>query len=671
MNILKPSQPDFKALKRQTLLVIFICYFPHIATEPLWLLISLLAAIAYRLIADHFNYHLISIWLRFSLFIFGCVLLLYGGGVYSVEFLIRCLLIFTILKCVEINSIRDLKVLTLCNFFLMFAALIVIQELWIIIYLLIAILANLSIMLKFSATQATLKQIAGKSGQQLLIAIPISLLLFYIFPRIDPLWNAAFISKATTGFSETMTPGSISDLFNDDSVAMQITFKKMPILKGYWRGIILSFYTGESWHPTWYKDSGFFPLNGFKTNEIADYDIILEPNQKKWLFYEGYPVAGEANLLFLPNHGLIRANKQRITERFAYSLKVLPAPYQALNRNEYTENIQLPRNSNPRLKAWAKMQFAKQQNDINAFIIFLRDYIHQQPFWYTLTPPDETSDKNQIDSFWFDNQKGFCEHYAGAVAFILRAAGIPARVILGYQGGHWNPIANAITIQQNDAHAWLEYWQEGIGWRQLDPTAFIAPERIDQTIRNREINLNQEDSYSISELRWAQKTRFYLESVRFFSERWLLFYSQNTQRNLLQHVGFGEWNEGDLLQVSVGCMILFFILLGLAYEWWQKQSLDSLLLEYHLLQKEFQRFDISIHPSLTLKQQCKSLIEKAPALNPLLMSFFERYEKLRLKQPDSKKNKKETKALFKTLRHTLRRNRFLKFMRISKKCKLG
>lgn len=643
----------------------FICYIPHIATQPWWLFFIFLAAVGYQLIADYFSYPPVSRLIRFCLVI-GCLFLL-SQDTLSSEFFIRFFLIFIILKCLEIHTTRDLKVLILCNFFLIFSALIVIQELWILIYLFIAILANLSIMLKLSASEATLRQISSKSSQQLLIAIPLSILLFYVFPRIDPLWQVPSISKGSPGFSESMSPGSIAELFNDDSIAMQITFKKTPILNGYWRGIILNFYTGESWYPASYNYSSFLPLHELTVNEAADYEIILEPNQKKWLFYEGYPVAGDANLLFSPNHGLVRQNKEAITHRFAYSLKVQSAPYHVLNPTEYAKATQLPNNINPRLNAWAKIQFSKSHNDVKVFIHFLHDYIHQQAFWYTLTPPALNIDRNQMDRFWFDTQKGFCEHYASAVTFILRSAGIPARVILGYQGGQWNPIAHAMTIQQNDAHAWLEYWQDGIGWQQFDPTSFIAPERIDQTIRNRQIYyLNQEDYVILPVLPWRQEIKFFLESVRFFSERWFLFYNQNTQKNLLQHVGLGKWDKEQLLQASVSCMILFFILLGLCYHWWQKRSLDLLLLEYHLLQKEFQRFNISTHPSSTLKQQCDSLINIAPALAPILSSFMSHYEQLRLKQPrnNSKENKKETIALIKTLRYTLRmKNKYVHLMK--------
>lgn len=658
MNITSPSQHDFITLKRHILLATFICYIPHIATEPWWLFLIFLSAIAYRLIADYFSYPPMPKWIRLSLII-GCLFLL-NGVIFKSGLLILFLVTFIILKCLEMHTIRDLKVLILCNFFLIFSALIVVQELWIILYLLIAIIANLSVMLKLHAPEVTLKHITSTSTQQLLIAIPLSILLFYVFPRIDPLWQIASLSKGMTGFNEQMTTGSIAELYNDDSIAMQITFKKIPILDGYWRGITLSFYSGEGWYPSWYKYSNFLSLQELDANDTADYEVLLEPHQKKWLFYEGYPVAGKSSLLFSPDHGLIRQNKESITQRFVYSLKVQSAPYQSLKPSEYAEATQLPNNISPRLNAWAKQQFAKSHNDINAFIQFLHDYIHQQPFWYTLTPPTLNESSNQMDTFWFETQKGFCEHYAGAVTFILRAAGIPARVILGYQGGQWNPFAYAITIQQNNAHTWLEYWQKDIGWRKLDPTTFIAPERIDQAIRNRQMyHLHQTDYFSISTLPWQEKIKLIFGSLRIYSERWFLFYNQNSQQNLLSSVGLGKWNKGQLLQASLNSMIVFFIIVGIYYQWRQKKSLDPLLIEYHLLQKEFRRLNVSINPYTTLKQQCKLLIANVPDLDSVISSFIYRYEQLRLKQSvsDSKENKKETIALFKTLRYALRRSK--------------
>jgi transglutaminase-like putative cysteine protease len=654
MNTTRPLQHSFIMLRRQIVIVLLICYFPHITTEPWWLFVIFSTAIAYRIMVDYFNYSNVSRWKRL-IFLLGCLSLLYGN-MFTSGFFIRCLLTFIMLRILDISSVRDLKVLIICNFLLIFSALIVVQELWILIYLFVAVMANFSIMLKFSASQAPIRVVLIKTCQQLLLAIPLTILLFYCFPRVAPFWSVQALSKNTTGFSDSMSPGSISDLFNDNSTVMQITFRNGPAFNARWRGVTFSFYDGDTWNQTWYHYNNFLQLHDLRTNETADYDIIMEPNQMKWLFFLGYPVVGEPNLMFSPDHGLIRQNKKPVSQRFAYSLKVGRTPYHVLNRNEYSVDTQLPNNIDPRLKAWSKTQFAKSHNDIDTFIAFIHHYINQQNFWYTLSPPLLSNDSNQMDKFWFDTQKGFCEHYASAVTVILREVGIPARVVLGYQGGQWNPVSNSMTIKQSDAHAWVEYWQEGLGWRQLDPTAFIAPERIDTTIKQRVNDENQDNQTLLDDSDFMRKFSIYTESLEFLYDRWILFYNQSTQQTLLKDVGLGHWQKEQLLQASIGLMVLFFITIELFYRLWQIRKLDALLREYHLLQKEFRRFNITTPPSATLKQQCRSLIDKVPILTPILSTFIDSYEQLRLKQmiTDVKENKKRTIALFKSLRLTLR-----------------
>ena len=652
------SQQTLMNTIRYALFVMLICYLPHMFTAPWWFFIVVLTAMGYRLIADYYCLPVPNKWIRFTLVAFCLFLLkLHYGSIVSSGFFIGFLLTFIGLKIIEIHNFRDLKVLAFCNFYLIFSALIVIQELWIILYLIIGIIANLSLMLKLTAPQASLKLIGGKSIKLLLIGIPLSIILFYIVPRMtNPLWQVPSQGQMHTGFSEKMNPGSITDLFHDDSIAMRITFNNKPILNGYWRGLILSLYNGISWNHGWYNASAFPPLQELSPNETADYEVLLEPHQKKWLFYLGYPEFSRPNLLFSLNYGLISQDHDLINQRFSYALKVQSNPYHELSKRELFQTTQLPGNSNPRINIWAKEQFAKLNNNPQAFIAFLKKYIKENPFWYTLTPPVLNSNKNQMDQFWFDTQKGFCEHYASALTVILRSVGIPARIVVGYQGGEWNPLAQYLTIKQNDAHAWLEYWQEGIGWQGFDPTAFISSERVDPSIQEaRAYRLNQTERYNISGMSWVQRSRLFLDSIRFFAERWLLFYNQDTQRDLLQKAGLEDWNMAQLLQASIASLLLFIIIYGLCYHWWEKRNRDPLLIEYHLLQKEFKRFNVSTHPSATLKQQCHSLIEKIPTLSPTISSFLYRYETLRLKctEVHSKENKKQTILLFKSFRRIL------------------
>lgn len=655
MNTMTPTQ--WTALKWQALLVLFICYIPHITTQPLWLFILLITVVAYRFLADYYHYAPIRWWISLPIVI-GLLVVL-SINMFSTGFFVRLILTFILLKCVELNTVRDIKANILCNFLLIFTALIVTHELWIIIYMFMATFANLILILKLNAPGVPIGQISSKSSQQLLIIIPLCLILFYIFPRIDPLWLFSARVNSPKSLEETMTPGSISELFQDDSVVMQITFAKNPNWRGYWRGIFLIYYNGKTWYPALLRYSDFQPLNLLKADEAADYEILLEPSINKWLFYEGYPMASKPDLSFSANHGLIPENKTPISRRFNYSLKIIKQPYQALSSKEYSAATQLPVNSDPRLTVWAKQQFANVHYDVNNFISFLQKYIHDQSFWYTLTPPS-LGDTNQMDTFWFETQRGFCEYYAGAVTVILRAAGIPARVLLGYHGGQWNPITNSLTLYQYNAHAWVEYWQEGVGWQQLDPTASIAVHRTDYNIQIRQNAFaNQGEYYTMSATPWRQRIKLVIDSVRFYSERWILLYNQNTQQHLLESLGLGTWNTGQLLQISVGSIPIIFLLLALYYKWRLRKSLDPLLHEYHLLQDEFRRFNVPVHPSRTLKQQCHLLHTTLPTLAPLLGSFMDRYEELRLKKSTSKaeKNKSQTIDLFKKLRYALKRSR--------------
>lgn len=654
-------QAELLVATRSALLVMFICYLPHFITAPGWLCILVFLAIGYKLTADYFGYFRLNAWIRFLL-VGLCLFILkiQYGSIISSGFFIGFLLTFIALKCLEIHSFRDLKTLVICNFYLIFSALIVIQELWILVYLLVAVLTNFSLMLKLSAPRASLREISGKSMKQLLVAIPLSIILFYVFPRIaDPLWQVPSQSQNRIGFTENMNPGSITEFFGDDSVALRITFKNKPSLRGYWRGLILDFYNGISWSPASYAIYEFIPLKELTFDKVADYEIILEPHQKKWLFYTGNPVAGRPNLLFAPNHGLISQNKPVINQRFAYAFTNQLVPYRELNARQRRQNLQLP-NANPRLVDWAKTQFNVVHQNSAAFISFLQQYIHQQPFWYTLTPPEIKNNKNQMDTFWFDNQKGFCEHYASALAVILRSAGIPARVIIGYQGGSWNPLAQYLTIQQNDAHAWIEYWEDGRGWQELDPTAFIASERIDQRIKDLKANrYDQADDNAFLNLTWFQRTKLFFDSTRFFAERWLLFYNQNAQRDLLHKIGIDEWNVTQLIQITILSVVLFIIMFGIYFHWSQKSRRDSLLIEYHLLQNEFRRFNVPTAAPSTLRSQCQILCEKAPSLSPMLSSFINHYERLRLRSlhSHSRENKKAAVFLMKNLRKTLRQSK--------------
>ncbi|WP_242604678.1 transglutaminaseTgpA domain-containing protein [Legionella busanensis] len=644
-------------LTRYMLIITLICYFPHFFQSPYWVTLLLIGAISYKLIATYFSFSPLPGWIKL-IFIIGTVILLkmYYGNMFNSGFFIGFLATFIGLKCLEIHSLRDIKFLIICNFYLILTSLIVDQNLWMVVYLFIAILVNVLLMLKLNAQQISLKSLSSRSFRYVLIAIPFSLVLFYIFPRIaKPLWQVPTHSLNQIGFSENLSPGSITQLFTDDRTAFRVTFRDKPILNGYWQGLILNYYNGVSWSSVGTRQSDLRPLKELNERQNVAYEVMLDPHQKKWLFYLGFPIAAYPKLLFIANRGLVLTSQEKIQRRLIYGIQLGKELYHPLSTSELQQNTQLPANVNNQLVSWARENFLNLKNNPEQIIKSLAEYIKQQPFYYTLTPSELIS-KDQMDEFWFESRQGYCEHYASAVAIILRAIGIPSRVVVGYQGGLWNSVGRYLDMQQNNAHAWIEYWHENVGWQRVDPTSFIAPERIDKVIHDlQSSNLAQQKSNYFASLSWLQRSQLFMETLGFFADRWLLFYNQDTQLDLLKKLGLEHWNTTDLLRAAVAVFLCFTFLTGLIYALNQYKRRDPLAKAYQKLQREFKRFNIPTSPAMTLQKQCKVLQKKLPHLNKEILSFLLSYDQIRLQQTESysKNNQKQTISLFKKLRKIL------------------
>ncbi len=642
--------------------VMLLCYLPHLFTNPWWLSVLIIAVIIYRLIVEYFRYSLPNIWVRLFLVTASlCLLFSHYRLSQSSNFYIGFLLLFTALKVLEANTLRDLQVLVLCNLYVMLSALLLNQALWIFLYAILGVLANLALMVKIIAPTVDLKHTGKSLMKHFFLAIPLSLLLFYIFPRLShPLWRVPTLSQNKTGFSEEMTFDNLSEIFDDDSTAMRIVFNQQFKPSLYWRGRVLSQYNGWSWKASSTDGHQFRLLKSIEAGGSPSYEVLLEPHQKKWLFYQENPIAAQPGLMFAPSAGLMQQDKTAIYERFDYSLIDMPVSYLPINKSTIQQNIYLPPYGNPRLKEWAKQQFATVKGNAQAFIGVISHKINTEPYWYSLTTGNTAIKANLMDSFWFETKRGYCEHYTSAVAIALRAVGIPARVIVGYHGGKWNPISHYLTVRQNDAHAWLEYWQKGIGWKQLDPVTFIAPERIDRIIHKKQLNDYTQDwltqwSQDNAALSWTLRAGYFLESAQFFWERWLLFYNQDTQHVLLQKIGLDQWDEIKLFQAFVLALVLI-LLIGAA---WYIISLhleqDPLLKEYHRLQREMHRLDVHTLPPATLAQQLHELSLKHPQLKVLLDDHVQRYELLRLQQSSENiEQRLSILQLFRSLRKRLK-----------------
>ena len=325
-------------------------------------------------------------------------------------------------------------------------------------------------------------------------ALPLLIVLFLFFPRLPPLWSVQLSGQqATTGVSDSMSPGDFANLSQSTELAFRVEFadKRPPQQQLYWRGLVFSDFDGVTWRPNpqqrqWQptQQMPFWIENALATvpDEVkiapTSYQIILEPTQQNWLFGLDYPFAQQQDISITSNFTLLK--DQPVTQQLRYEvLQFAPMRIDPILSDESRRlNLTLPNKGNPQARALAQQLFAQSGSDPVRYIEAIERWINQTEFRYTLSPPRLNT--NRIDEFLFDTKAGFCEHYSSSFTFMMRAAGVPARVVAGYQGGELSRGGNVWEVRQKDAHAWTEVWLDSQGWVRVDPTAFVAPERVEQ-----------------------------------------------------------------------------------------------------------------------------------------------------------------------------------------------
>ena len=323
-----------------------------------------------------------------------------------------------------------------------------------------------------------------RSAVMMLQGLPVAALLFVLFPRLAaPLWGLPADQGAKTGLSDSMSPGQIGELTLSDTVALRVDFDgptPPPALR-YWRGPVFSSFDGRTWRP---GESGL--MSSFTPDDPGGitYTVMLEPNNRPWLFALDLP-AGLPQLApgAMPSNAIrpIITRSQQIilrmpvTQTLRYTQRsVLRSSYPAEPGIEARFNLGVGV-GNPQTVAFARQLRVQHPNDAD-YIRAILDWFHNEEFVYTLAPL--YLERDPVDMFLFDTRRGFCEHYASAFVLLLRAGGIPARVVTGYQGGSVNPRGGYLIVRQSDAHAWAEALVDG-RWRRYDPTAAVAPSRIE------------------------------------------------------------------------------------------------------------------------------------------------------------------------------------------------
>ena len=324
--------------------------------------------------------------------------------------------------------------------------------------------------------------------KMLATALPLMLVLFLIVPRLGALWSIPVPkNQARTGIGDTMSPGGFSSLVKSDKLAFRVRFDgEIPARERlYWRGLVFSKFDGREWSQADFygPDRPILSRQGdesiLRLDEPIRYTLTMEPTYRRWLFALSTPATTEPGIRLIRDSRLVSAN--RISQRLNFELRSwLDYRLEPEELHPHRAEMErfLPPGSNPETVRVAR-EWAEETPGAEALVQRLLQLFNRS-FVYTLEPP--LLGQHSVDEFLWGTQRGFCEHFAGSFAFFMRAAGYPARVVTGYLGGEVHPTKNFVTVRQYDAHAWAEVWIEGAGWQRIDPTAAVAPERIEMSL---------------------------------------------------------------------------------------------------------------------------------------------------------------------------------------------
>ncbi|WP_293776026.1 DUF3488 and transglutaminase-like domain-containing protein [uncultured Oxalicibacterium sp.] len=566
--------------KADTLLLLAACALvlaPHGIVLPLWIGGTLIVMLGWRAWITLRGNRMPPRWILLPLALSAMAgIYLQYRTFWGQEAGVATLVLLLAFKLLEMRARRDLFVVIFLAFFLLLAAFFHSQSLPSAVLTVCTVVLLLTAQLSFQYTNR-----APPLGQRLrfgstivAIALPLTIVLFVLFPRIQgPLWGTPDAgSMARSGLSSTMSPGSVAQLALSDEIAFRVRFLdgEPPRDALYWRAIVMGMYDGRTWQRDATQGRNADPIRYHYEGRGYRYEITQEATRHPWLFAlelpEATPSVPGNRVRMTPDIQLVATRP--ITDRIRYEVRSYPASrlQDDARADAMRDWLILPTARHPQTLALAA-RLKQTHAGTTARIEAVLNLFRTQAFRYTLEPPLLTGDT--VDTFLFTTRAGFCEHYASAFVVLMRAMDIPARVVTGYQGGQMNPVDGFMTVRQSDAHAWAEVWLPNRGWLRVDPTAAVAPERVerpmttDSTMPGAFGALLQGDGGFYTALRNA---RFYWEAVNNSWNQWILGYTPERQKSLLDAFGFGniDWQEMLwLAALGMGVLMVFAGMLAL------------------------------------------------------------------------------------------------------------
>lgn len=497
------------------------------------------------------------------------------------------------MKILETRSLRDAYVIVFLGYFLVVTNFLFSQSIPAGLYMLVVVVVLTGTLIAVTSEESPLtpQRKLKLSAALLLQAVPLMLVAFLLFPRVPgPLWGLPKDAhSAMSGLSDVMQPGNISRLSLSDEVAFRVRFQGdiPPRQRLYWRGPVLWNTDGETWRQDEFRrlaqisadNKGILPVH---------YTVTLEPHNRRWLFGLDLPVSVPEGKVMSTDFEL--RSRKPVRERIRYAMRsYLDYASLTTSRGDIQRGLALPAGKHPKARALA-LEWRENLDGDRQIVDRALDYFREQPFFYTLTPPVLTGDT--VDEFLFDTRRGFCELYASAFAVLMRAAGIPTRIVTGYQGGELNELGDFLTVRQRDAHAWTEVWLNKGGWIRVDPTAAVAPERIEfgmdaaipPPIGPRALNIQPSEPVR----RAFRSLRQSWDALNSAWNEWVLGYGPDRQRLFLGRFGL---DSRDLVRLALALLTLIGLLLAAVAVWLARRpgTRDPVLRAYRRYQRKLER----------------------------------------------------------------------------------
>jgi len=563
---------NFRKLDKQQHYVLMafllLSAIPHFFNLSLAISLFFFSILLFRLVTRLLSYKEHPRWMNYIFLATGLVIVVSEySGVIGKDFGVSLLVAMLALKILEIKTYRDAYVLLFLTGFMLVTHFLYTQEMFIAFYVFTLTFLMLFLFLWFNQLHQKISfhrlflTIVKISFQ----AIPVMVILFVFFPRLDgPLWGFdQQTGLAVTGISGNISPGSISQLSKSSATAFRVKFDdadKIPEPEQrYWRGPVIIETDGVNWKAE--EKPLAAEIRYQAAGEPVSYQITTEASNQHWVFALDLP-ATIPEQTFVTRDYAVRS-KEKIQKRTTYNFTSYPEYLANTTSTEQLDAaLSLPGGITDRMQQFVDtLKLGSSSNE--DFVQSVLNHFNTENFIYTLSPPPLTA--NPADEFLFETRKGFCEHYATSFVLLMRIAGIPARVVAGYQGGEWNSAGNHLIVRQSDAHAWTEIWLGDKGWVRIDPTTAVAPERIERSIDPEQFQEGAPVIFKISSQgmfgSFLKQAVFMADALDLNWHRWVVGFSRERQNYFLRSTGL-DFLEGYKLGLSaIGLSFLAIIIM--------------------------------------------------------------------------------------------------------------